>query len=207
MKKIVYIDEEQGWHSTVYAALSEKYELHIPEILPHDVSKIWDDIRDCQVAIIDFRLNENGNVAYTGDDVAKEIYKHNKHLPLFIITSYEDNAIQECTGTQSIRGKEMFTDPEQLVKLCHMIDSAISIYDKKKASYEGYILHCQEKLAAGTSLTAEEEANKFDAELYLSELNLDSTARACLINNGTSKNLAEMLELARTIVSNHCKKQ
>jgi hypothetical protein len=40
----------------------------------------------------------------------------------------------------------------------------------------------------------------------LSELDLDSSARANLINTGTSKELKEMLSLARTIVSNHRKK-
>lgn len=205
MIKIVYIDEQAGWQSSVYAALSDKYELHIPEIMPRNVSDIWDEVRGFQVAIVDFRLNESGEVSYTGDDVAREIHKHNKHLPIFIITSFEDNAIQECTEIQTIRGKEMFTDPNLLVKLCHMIDSAVSIYDKKKVSCEEYIRICQEKITDGKSLSLEEEADKFDAELYLSELDLDSSARANLISTGTSKELEEMLSLARAIVSNHRK--
>ena len=78
MIKIVYLDEEAGWQSTVYAVLSSKYEVHIPESLPHDVSQIWDEIRDSQLAIVDFRLNGDGILSYTGDDVAREIHKHNK---------------------------------------------------------------------------------------------------------------------------------
>jgi response regulator RpfG family c-di-GMP phosphodiesterase len=205
MTKIVYIDEQAGWQSTVYAALSDKYDIYIPETMPRNVSDIWTEVRDSQVVIVDFRLNESGPVSYTGDDVAREIHKHNKHLPIFIITSFEDNAIQECTEIQTIRGKEMFTDPESLVKLCHMIDSAVSIYDKKKSACEEYIRKCQEKLAAGGTLSLPEEADKFDAELYLSELDLDSSARDILISSGTSKKLEEMLNLARTIVSNHRK--
>lgn len=205
MTRVVYIDEETGWQSTVHAALSEKYEIEIPENLPRDISDIWELVRDAQVAIIDYRLNGDNIVSYTGDDVAREIHKHNKHFPIFIITSFEDNAIQECTEVQSIRGKEMFTTPESLVKLNHMIDSAVSIYDKKKASCEDYIRMCQEKIAKGESLTEPEEANRFDAELYLSELDLDSSVRANLINAKTSKSLEEMLELARDIVSNYSK--
>ena len=86
-----------------------------------------------------------------------------------------------------------------------MIDSAVSIYDKKKADCEKCIRNCQEKLASGNTLSLQEEADKFDAELYLSELDLDSSARANLISTGTSKELEEMLSLARTIVSNHHK--
>ncbi len=205
MTRIVYIDEETGWQSLVNAALSEKYEVHIPEVLPRNVSDIWGEIRDSQVAIIDFRLNESGQVAYTGDDVAKEIHKHNRHFPIFIITSYEDNAIQECTEIQSIRGKEMFTNPNSLQMLNHMIDSAVSIYDAKKLSKENIIRKCQDKIANGESLTDLEEADKFDAELYLSELDLDSSARANLITSRSTKDLEEMLDLARNIVSKYSK--
>lgn len=205
MTRVVYIDEETGWQSTVHAALSGKYEIEIPEDLPSEVSNIWELIRDSQVAIIDYRLNGDNLVSYTGDDVAREIHKHNKHFPIFIITSYEDNAIQECTEVQSIRGKEIFTTPESLIKLNHMIDSAVSIYDKKKASCEECIRMCQEKIAKGEILTAAEEADRFDSELYLSELDLDSSARANLISTGTSKDLEEMLALARSIVSNYSK--
>lgn len=205
MTRVVYIDEEAGWQSTVHAALSEKYEIEIPEKLPRDISDVWGLIRDAQVAIIDYRLNGDNIVSYTGDDVAREIHKHNKHFPIFIITSFEDNAIQECTEVQSIRGKEIFTTPESLKKLNYMIDSAVSIYDKKKTLSEECIRMCQEKIAKGEILTKTEEADKFDAELYLSELDLDSSARSNLISVGTSKELGEMLDLARSIVSNYSK--
>ena len=205
MIKIVYLDEEAGWQSTVYAVLSSKYEVHIPESLPHDVSQIWDEICDSQLAIVDFRLNGDGKLSYTGDDVAREIHKHNKHMPIFIITSFEDNAIQECTEIQFIRGKELFTDPKQESKLFNMIDSAVSIYERRKADCEYYIAYCQEKFAKGEPLTTKEEADKFDAELYISELDLDSSARSNLITTSSSKELEELLSLARTIVANHKK--
>ena len=203
MIKVVYIDEEAGWQSTAHAALSDKYDIHIPELLPKNVSDIWDEVRDCQVAIIDYRLNESGQVAYTGDDVVREIHKHNKYFPAIIITSYEDNAIQECTAIQTIRGKEMFNTTEDLKKLCHMIDSAVAIYEKRKKDSEDTISALQEKIASGETLSENEEADRYDAEQYLSELDLDSSARAILINTKTLKGIDEMLFLARTIVEKH----
>lgn len=201
MIKVIYIDEEAGWQSTAHAALSDKYDIHIPELLPKNVSDIWSEVKDNQVAVIDYRLNESGQVAYTGDDVVREIHKHNKYFPAIIITSYEDNAIQECTATQTIRGKELFNSPEDLKKLCHMIDSAVAIYEKRKKSCEDTICAIQEKIAAGETLTEQEEADRYDAEQYLSELNLDSSARGILINTKTLKDIDAMLSLARTIVA------
>lgn len=203
MIKVVYIDEETGWQSTAYAALSDKYDIYIPEILPRDLLDIWNEVRDCQIAVIDYRLNENNLVSYTGDEVAREIHKHNRHFPVIIITSYEDNAIQECFETQTIRSKEMFNSAEELKTLCHMIDSAVAIYEKKKNNSVSVIRAMQEKIAAGESLSESEEADRYDAEQYLSELDLDSSARDILINTKTMNGLEEMLSLARAIVNNH----
>ncbi|RRD87189.1 hypothetical protein EII33_13500 [Bacteroides heparinolyticus] len=205
MIKVTYIDEEAGWQSTAHAALSDKYDIYIPEVLPQNVTDIWGEVCNSQVAVIDYRLNESGLVAYTGDDVVREIHKHNRHFPVIIITSYEDNAIQECTEVQTIRGKEMFNSAEELKKLCHMIDSAAAIYEKKKAESEGVICVLQEKIAAGEKLSDKEEADRYDAELYLSELDLDSSARGILINTRTLKDIDEMLSLARNIVEKHKK--
>lgn len=205
MIKVVYIDEEAGWQSTAHATLSDKYDMYIPETLPQKVADIWNEVRDSQVAVIDYRLNESGQVAYTGDDVVREIHKHNKYFPAIIITSYEDNAIQECTAIQTIRGKELFNSSEDLKKLCHMIDSAAAIYDKRKKSSEDAICAIQDKIAAGETLTEKDEADRYDAEQYLSELDLDSSARGILINTKTLKDIDEMLSLARTIVAKHGK--
>lgn len=203
MVKIVYLDEESGWQSSFHAAFSDKFETEIPETLPKNVSEVWDLVCDAQVVITDFRLNGEGTVAYTGDDVARVVHKHNKHLPVFIVTSYEDNAIQSCREVKVIRGKDIFTNPESQEKLCHMIDAAISIYDEKKKNSEDTIARINEKIAAGEHLTPEDEADRFDAELYLAELNSDSSVRANLITSNSSNTLKELLDIARSISENH----
>ena len=206
MIKIVYIDEEPGWQSTAHAALSDKYDIHIPEVLPKNVSDLWDEVRDCQVAVIDYRLNESGQVAYTGDDVVREIHKHNKYFPAIIITSYEDNAIQECDEVQIIRGKNVLNTSENLSKFKHLIKAAVERYQSKKAESEAVVQELSRKIDKGEPLTETEYATKFDAELYLSELDLDSRVRANIINQQTSQQMAEMLTLAQSIVERLDKK-
>ncbi|WP_311155901.1 hypothetical protein [Prevotella histicola] len=205
MIKVAYLDEEQGWQSSFYATFSKEYDLLIPENLPKKIEDIWEFIREAQIVLIDYRLNEDGIVSYTGDDVAKEIHKHNRHLPILIITSYEDNAIQECIETQAIRGKEMINDPSSREKLCHIINSAVSNYERKKAESEKCIKVFQEKIKKGENLSLQEESEKYDAELYLAELDMDTISRANLINSRTSEKLEEMISLAREIVNKHNK--
>ena len=206
MIKVVFLDEEQGWQSSFYNSFSEKYEIIIPDTLPNNIEDIWELIRDSQIAVVDYRLNGDGTISYTGDAVAREIHKHNKHFPVLILTSYEDNAIQECIETQSIRGKEMITEPSLQEKLCYIINSSVCMYERKKAASEKCIKDLQEKINNGEKLTSQEESDKYDSEVYLAELDMDSSLRANLINRGTSKELEEMISLAHKIIGKHDKR-
>lgn len=205
--KIAYIDEEEGWQSSAYHALSDEFEMEIPKKLPRSIENIWEIIKndDVQAVIIDYRLNESGTVSYTGDDVIREIRKHNKHLPAFIITSYEENAIDECKETMAIRDKEMLTDSDSVIILKKMINSSINRYNHKKDEMERVIMDLQNKIERGESLSVVEEADRFDAELYLSELDLDSSVRSNLISGKASHDLDEMISLAKEIVGKYKK--
>lgn len=200
MIKVAYIDTDIGWQSIVFETLTDKYLLSIPEILPRNISDIWEEVCDNQIALVAFCLNGNGKVSYTGDDVAREILKHNKHFPIIIITSYVDDAIRECSEVKNIWEKDLITDPEKRHRLCLLIDSVVSIYDRKKSDCETRIRACQEKLKNGEKLSPLEEKDRFEAELYLSELDLDASIRSELIATRTADALEEMLRLAREIV-------
>ena len=138
-----------------------------------------------------------------GDDVARMVHQHNKHLPVFIITSYEDNAIQECTEVQIIRGKEMFTEPELQNKLTLMIGAAVNVYESKKKAAEDCIQSLQEIISRGGTLSSNDESDRFDAELYLSELDMDSSVRAKMISGSTAMTIDNMTVMAQSILLNH----
>lgn len=205
--RLVYLDEEQGWQSQAYAALNIDFELHIPECLPRNIECLWSEIKDfnADAILIDYRLNESGGVAYTGDEVIKEIHKHNKHLPMFIITSYEDNALIECKEAQIIRGKELLADADKVIKLKHIITASVNKYNARKLSAEDVIISLQTKVQKGESLSNDDETNKFDAELYLSELDLDSNVRANLITSKSNRDIEDMLNMAKVLIEMHKK--
>lgn len=205
--RLVYLDEEQGWQSQAYAALNIDFELHIPECLPRNIECLWSEIKDfnADAILIDYRLNESGGVAYTGDEVIKEIHKHNKHLPMFIITSYEDNALIECKEAQIIRGKELLADADKVIKLKHIITASVNKYNARKLSAEDVIISLQAKVQKGESLSNDDETNKFDAELYLSELDLDSNVRANLITSKSNRDIEDILNMAKVLIEMHKK--
>lgn len=205
--RLIYWDEELSWQSQVHAALNEYFELIIPEELPLDVQSLWNTILEygAQAVLVDYRLNGSGIVSYTGDEVIREIHRHNKHLPAFIITSFEENAIVECREAQVIRGKELITKADETSKLVNIINSGVNRYEIQKNHAEEVLLSLEDKLSKGISLSDVEELNKFEAEMYLAELDMDSGARKQMITIGSERNLIEMLALARKIVDLHKK--
>ena len=205
--RLVYLDEEESWQSQAHSVLKNDFQLHIPQYMPHNIEDIWQDTCkfDAQVVLIDYRLNNTGKVSYTGDDVIRVLHRHNKHLPMFIITSYEDNALKECKEAQIIRGKELFTDANQYEKLKSIITANVNNYNNRKESAEKIIKRLQNKVTNGESLTSEESAAKFEAELYLSELDLDNSVRFDLITSKSNDTLEELLKAAQSIINLHKK--
>ena len=205
--RLIYWDEEPSWQSQVHAALNEYFELIIPEELPLDLQSLWNTVLEygAQAILVDYRLNGSGIVSYTGDEVIREIHKHNKHLPAFIITSFEENAIVECREAQIIRGKELITKVDETSKLVNIITSGVNRYEIQKNSAEGVLIRLEDKLSKGISLSDSDELNKFEAEMYLAELDMDSGARNQMITIGSERNLIKMLALAREIVDLHKK--
>ena len=205
--RLIYWDEEPSWQSQVHAALNEYFELIIPEELPLDLQSLWNTVLEygAQAILVDYRLNGSGIVSYTGDEVIREIHRHNKHLPAFIITSFEENAIVECREAQIIRGKELITKVDETSKLVNIITSGVNRYEIQKNSAEGVLIRLEDKLSKGISLSDSDELNKFEAEMYLAELDMDSGARNQMITIGFERNLIEMLALAREIVDLHKK--
>lgn len=201
--RLIYLDEDTAWQSMAYHRLKDDFTLDIPETLPKKIEDIWSKIEEFapQVIMIDYRLNESGTVSYTGDDVIKELHKHNKHLPMFIITSYEDYALITCEEAQIIRSKDILEKTELLDKLKNIITASVNNYNRRKVQAESIIRNIQEKIANGEEVSEVESENRFDAELYLSELDLDNGVRADLLTSRSNNTLDELLNVAQKIIA------
>ena len=201
--RLIYLDEDTAWQSMAYHRLKDDFTLDIPETLPKKIEDIWSKIEEFapQVIMIDYRLNESGTVSYTGDDVIKELHKHNKHLPMFIITSYEDYALITCEEAQIIRSKDILEKTELLDKLKNIITASVNNYNRRKVQAESIIRNIQEKIANGEEVSEVESGSRFDAELYLSELDLDNGVRADLLTSRSNNTLDELLNIAQKIIA------
>ncbi len=198
---IGYLDEEELWQAQASAKLSSNYNVEIIEV-PIPISEIWNQVvdRNLDALIVDYRLFGSGVVAYDGNAVVAEIMKHNEHFPMFIITSYEDDAIKKGDNVLIIKNKDIFTDDNLFEKFSGQLDAIIRVYNEKVKQAKDTIFQINGKQNNGEALSNDEKEKVFKAELFLSEIDKDNSLPSHMFSVGQSQQLQEMIELTQELL-------
>lgn len=201
MFTIGYLDEEEQWKLMFRNSLKSDFNIVLLD-LPEKVSDIWRIVEEekLDALIVDFRLFESGKVTYNGNDVVNDIRSHNLHLPMFVITSYEDNAIELCEDVFIVRGKEMLTDTQKLSLFKKMLSRAINTYNHQVLEANETILEINRKLEKGETLSTDEEEKRFKAERFLAELNIPDSFDSNMLTSAYSSQLQNLIDAANKIV-------
>ena len=201
MFTIGYLDEEEQWKLVFRSSLKSDFNIVFLD-LPEKVSDIWRIVeeRNLDALVVDFLLNESGKVTYKGNDVVKEVRNHNLHLPMFVITSYEDNAIELCEDVFIVRGKEMLTDTQKLSLFKKMLSRAINTYNHQVLEANEIALEINRKLEKGETLSTDEEEKRFRAERFLAELNIPDSFDSNMLTSAYSSQLQSLIDAANKIV-------
>ena len=191
-----YLDEEDQWRLTARNGLISDFKVSVLD-LPQSSDMIWPVVleKELDALIVDFRLFESGEVTYNGNDIIKEVQRHNLHFPLFIMTSYENDAFSQCEDVLIIRDKRMFQNEEELVRFKHTLMGRLDAYYNKESSCRQRLL----ELNKLETLTQPQKEEKFKIELYLAELDLDNSPALNLLSSGYTEEMESMLKLARDI--------
>ena len=191
-----YLDEEDQWRLTARNGLISDFKVSVLD-LPQSSDMIWPVVleKELDALIVDFRLFESGEVTYNGNDIIKEVQRHNLHFPLFIMTSYENDAFSQCEDVLIIRDKSMFQNEEELVRFKHTLTGRLDAYYNKENSCKQRLL----ELNKLETLTQTQKEEKFKIELYLAELDLDNSPALNLLSSGYTEEMESMLRLARDI--------
>lgn len=197
---IGYLDEEEQWKLMFRNSLKSDFNVVLLD-LPEKASDIWQIVEEKKLDAlgVDFRLFESGKVSYNGNDIVKEVIRHNLHLPVFIITSYEGDAVELCEDIFIVRGKEMLTEKLSLFK--KMVLRAVNTYSHQISDANAIILEINRKLEKGMVLTVDEEEKRFNAERFLAELNLSDSFDTNMLTSAYSTQLQSLLDAANKIVN------
>lgn len=195
---IGYLDEEEQWRLTARNGLMPDFKVTVLDLIQKP-EHIWPVIleKKLDALIVDFRLFESGEVTYTGNDIIREVQKHNMHFPLFIMTSYESDAFSQCEDVLIIRDKSMFRNEKELARFKQTLKGRLDAYFRKEDACRQRLL----ELNKMTTLNQPLKEEKYKIELYLSELDLDNSPALNLLSSEYNDSMESILKLAQEISS------
>lgn len=145
--KIIFIDEEETQHD----AFLDYFDSVCPDVTPEclfpksSLEEMLDLIEEkCPDAIVtDFRLNEiriniNYNVSFNGIELINYVRKHLDNFPCFVITSFDDDAINNSDDVNLVYIKDILKPNKEKnnakLTFADRIKSQIDKYRARKAN-------------------------------------------------------------------------
>ncbi|WP_179006073.1 hypothetical protein [Winogradskyella forsetii] len=201
--KVAYIDEMdsdiRSFKRSVLLRANEKFEVVAikPKANINDtVSMIFENFVDAVVA--DFRLSEEDpTVHYNGSDLIKEVLNIRDDFPVFILTSFEDDAVDQGFDVNIVYEK---VDVQETSKFFDKVILQIKKYKAKIESAELRILELTEK-RKNNPLTNSEEQEFLELDSLI-EKSLDKQSKIPVDLKATtnSERLKELLNKADKII-------
>lgn len=201
--KVAYIDEMdsdiRSFKRSVLLRANEKFEVVAikPKANINDtVSMIFENFVDAVVA--DFRLSEEDpTVHYNGSDLIKEVINIRDDFPVFILTSFEDDAVDQGFDVNIVYEK---VDVQESSKFFDKVILQIKKYKAKIESAELRILELTEK-RKNDPLTNSEEQELLELDSLI-EKSLDKQSKMPVDLKATtnSERLEELLNKADKII-------
>ena len=169
--KVVYIDEVdadiRSFKRSMALRANEKFEIIAikpREEISETIDEVFSAFPDAIVA--DFRLSEEApQVHYNGSDVIKEILSIRENFPVFILTSFEEDAEDKGFDVNIIYEK---VDVQESSKFFDKVILQIKKYKARIESAEIRILELRKKMLED-SLTSSEEQELMDLDSLVSK--------------------------------------
>lgn len=181
--KILFIDEEKSQHDLFMnymdaAPDSMEFKCLLPEPdIDSMIAKIDEEHPDAIIAdylLNDIKIDVNYNISYTGVDLLIEYRMARPNFPCFILTSYDDDAVNDTNDVNLIYVKGLLTkeDPNIKSKFYNKVDIQIQKYRSSIVEAQLELNELLKKRAA-KSISLQEEQRLIDLDDFL-EKSLDS---------------------------------
>lgn len=191
MDKLLYIDESGSQCRVFQRYAYEKFDVQVLEPSP--------DINDTIVAMLDIHpdaivadfdlSDENPEVHYTGDDLINKFLSFRNHFPVFILTSYENDAISAGEDVNLVYEKKEMTSTDSL--FLTRIQEQINKYRNRIEVSERRILELNKK----KDLDAKEEEELSELDTFIeSTLDKNATAPELLKSSAERNKLTQLVE-------------
>lgn len=204
MIRLGYLDEDKGNRNTFYRVFKKDFEV----IMLDDNTRLTSadmvlneiDRLKLDVLAVDFRLADGGWVAFNGDEVVRAIWNKRRYFPVFMLTSYVNNALEKMDNVFLVNDKDSLSDTDSISLLKKQISCSVETYHRIVGEKEEQLKQLVEKQKAG-ELSDKEEKDLLALNVEMNNIDPKSNPMSPdMMQTKSITDLHEMVDLARTLL-------
>lgn len=204
MIRLGYLDEDKGNRNTFYRVFKKDFEVIMLDdnTRLNSADMVLDEIDrlELDVLAVDFRLADGGWVAFNGDEVVRVIWNRRRYFPVFMLTSYVNNALEKMDNVFLVNDKDCLSDNDSISLLKKQISSSVETYHRIIREKEEQLKQLVEKQKAG-ELTDKEEMDLLALNVEMNNIDPGSNpVSPDMMQTKSITDLHEMVDLARTLL-------
>ena len=204
MIRLGYLDENKGNRNAFYRVFKKDFEVIMLDdntrLASADMVLEEIDRLKLDVLAVDFRLADSGWVAFNGDEVVRAIWNRRRYFPVFMLTSYVNNALEKMDNVFLVNDKDSLSNTDSIALLKKQISSSVETYHRIVKEKEEQLKLLAEKQKAGV-LTDKEEKDLLALNVEMSNIDPESNPMSPdMMQTKSITDLHEMVDLARTLL-------
>ena len=204
MIRLGYLDEDKGNRNTFYRVFKKDFEVIMLDdnTRLNSADMVLDEIDrlELDVLAVDFRLADGGWVAFNGDEVVRVIWNRRRYFPVFLLTSYVNNALEKMDNVFLVNDKDRLSNNDSISLLKKQISSSVETYHRIIREKEEQQKQLIEKQKAG-ELTDKEEMDLLALNVEMNNIDPGSNpVSPDMMQTKSITDLHEMVDLARTLL-------
>lgn len=204
MIRLGYLDEDKGNRNTFYRVFKKDFEVIMLDdnTRLNSADMVLDEIDrlELDVLAVDFRLADGGWVAFNGDEVVRVIWNRRRYFPVFMLTSYVNNALEKMDNVFLVNDKDCLSNNDSISLLKKQISSSVETYHRIIREKEEQLKQLVEKQKAG-ELTDKEEIDLLALNVEMNNIDPGSNPMSPdMMQTKSITDLHEMVDLARTLL-------
>ena len=204
MIRLGYLDEDKGNRNTFYRVFKKDFEVIMLDdnTRLNSADMVLDEIDrlELDVLAVDFRLADGGWVAFNGDEVVRVIWNRRRYFPVFMLTSYVNNALEKMDNVFLVNDKDCLSNNNSISILKKQISSSVETYHRIIREKEEQLKQLVEKQKAG-ELTDKEEIDLLALNVEMNNIDPGSNPMSPdMMQTKSITDLHEMVDLARTLL-------
>lgn len=199
MFRLGYLDENKSNRTTFARQFGNDFDIFMFEDMNKvaSLNSLLETLEDkhLDALAVDYQLSGNGVPSYDGDEVITFLEQHKKYFPVFMVTSYVDDALDKMNDVFLVNAKDRLDDDAYRNDLIDKVKKAVESYHRRVETIEekARVLECKQK--SDTGLTDEEE--KLLLQLHLDLNAIDAKANPVSAESLKTRSLKDLAELVR----------